>query len=184
MKTRLNTHARHCLMDLARSLIRCPDTDKREAEAFDIAAVLVRNEVENVFPPKDMKILEKYGQAGIDDCIRITGQGINMTLFRFKDGTGPLSISCKTFLVSDETAAAVIRWENALKDHQEAIKAKVEDYRALVNSSRYFEDVTDIWPEAESVRDEIGTNALTVISPDLIKRIKADVGTRWQPSLG
>lgn len=178
MKTRLNSYSRDSLMALAKSVIKCPAEEISLAAAYAKAATLVRAAVEAQLPPKDMKVLLKYGKAEVDDCIKVSGAGSYYSWFHFEKGLGPLSLGCRTFLVDGDTTAAVIAWEKAKESRDDAIRTKINDYQALIQASRYFEDVLEIWPEAEKLRGDIGLNTVSTISLDVLDRIKADISTR------
>lgn len=63
-------------------------------------------------------------------------------------------------------------------------KHKLSDYRKLMTSCRYFEEVCDVWPEALALATRFrgstnaSGNALIVLNSDVIMRIKADVAAR------
>lgn len=178
MKTRLNSYSRDSLTMLAKSVIKCPAEETALAKAYATAAALVRATVEVALPPKDMKVLAKYERAAVDDCIRLSGPGLNFTYFRFTKGTGPLSFGNRNFLVSEETGNAVTAWERTDEALKVATKSKLGDYEALIRNSRHFEDIVEVWPEAEKLRGDIGLNTVSVISLDVVDRIKADVASR------
>lgn len=71
--------------------------------------------------------------------------------------------------------------ENAEKSANAIIKDRqsvLDDYYALIRSSKYFEQVLEVWGEASEVSEEMGRtiadNALSVVSSDAVERIKQD----------
>lgn len=177
-KLRLNSRHRDDLNSLARKLVACPAEKGDVDAAYTIAAHLVRRMVEAVLPPADMRILQKYECAQVDDCTRITLTAGGMVQFVFNEGTGPLSTNCRTFLADEATTHAVTTYKTAKEKHKEALKAKLNDYNALIYSARYFEDVAEVWPEAEQLRDNFDCKEVSVVTGDVIARIQQDMATR------
>jgi hypothetical protein len=171
---------RSCLNELARELVSAPDEDAALTNAYQAASVLVRRTVEAALPPSDMQVLRKYDCARIDDCIRLNLPAGGVVRFQFDEETGPLSISgCgRIFNADDETMHAVNAWQDALRAQQKAISLKLSDYGALIAIARNYEDVVEVWPEAEQLRSQFDAGYLTVFSPDVIARIRSDVQTR------
>lgn len=78
-------------------------------------------------------------------------------------------------------------WADAHEERQlrrdqrlDELKRIYEDYDALIDHCRTFEQLVELWPEAEACRpDIIGTGtALTTVSAESITRIQANVATR------
>lgn len=179
-KTRLTNNHRDILGHLARELVSCPVEKQADIDAYAAAAPLVRKMVEDVQPPKDMKVLQKYGCANIDDCIRLSLSAGGYTHFYFEKGKGPLTTSCKTFLSDEATTAVVNARLKAAEALKKATEAKLSDYYSLIQSSKTFEEVLEIWPEAERLRQHIcgSSHALVTLNPEIAARIQQDVATR------
>lgn len=71
--------------------------------------------------------------------------------------------------------------ENAEKSANAIIKDRqsvLDDYYALIRSSKYFEQVLEVWGEASEVSEQMGRtiadNAISVVSSDALERIKQD----------
>ena len=71
--------------------------------------------------------------------------------------------------------------ENAEKSANAIIKDRqsvLDDYYALIRSSKYFEQVLEVWGEASEVSEQMGRtiadNAVSVVSSDALERIKQD----------
>lgn len=184
-KVRLTQAARTRLISLSHELVQCSAEQTAVDAAYKKAAPLVRKAVEAKYPPRDMRILVKYEKAAIDDCIKLqlTAGGVNM--FCFAEGKGPLAAETTyngtVYQADEEMTSAFAEWKAATEALDAARSQKLGDYKALINSARTLEDVTEIWPEAEQIRSSLRSTALTVLTPAVIERIKADVATRAQP---
>lgn len=183
MANLLRERHRTALQDLIKKVVTCPKEDAAIIEAYAKAAPLVRACVEVEYPVKDMKILKRYDVAEQKDSIglRLTSGGD--TKFKFEDGTGPLVPDHrygKMFLADEATTDAVHDWEAATRKRQEVFEKKRSDYLALVGSARTLEEVEAVWDEAAAIRPMFEKNqtALSVLTPEVIKRIKADVKAR------
>lgn len=181
-KTRLTMSARFALKKLAGELVTSPDEDKAVKAAYKKAAPLVRSIVETKYPPKDMRVLQKYKKAQKDDCIKLQLAAGGIEVFNFAGNTGPM-VAHKTYegvIYPADTIAtdAVLEWKKAVDARTAARDQKIADYKTLIYAARNLEDVTAIWPEAEKVRSQLKSTALVVLSPDVVTRIQADVATR------
>ncbi len=183
-KTRLTTNMRSRLNALARELVSAPAEEAVLTNAYQAAATLVRQTVEAALPPADMKVLKKYDVAQVDDCIRLNEwDGGDVLLFRFDGGTGPLvarSGGCRhrMFNIDLATGQAVRAWCDAVEARDAMMAQKLDDYAALIAMARHYEDVLEVWPEAERLRTQFGAGALSVFSADVVARIRADVAGR------
>lgn len=175
---RLTAYARSTLRDLALKLVNCPAERQALESAYVIASRAIRAAAEAKYPPRDMAVLKKYEKAGIDDCIRISVDPGKISRFTFKDGTGPLMPDCKIIILSDTQLASFLDWVDAGTALGTAEKIKLGDYYSLIASARTLEQVVEVWPEAERVRSDIGGNAISVLSDDVLDRIRADVAVR------
>lgn len=183
-KTRLNEDSRMALRQLMNEIVVCPKEQAAVDKAYAAAEPLVRRLVEKKYPPKDMEVLKRHDVGGIDDCIKLKlSTDYNIEQFLFAKGTGPYVAKATYYgQIYDGTSCAkqVGAWVRATEKRDEALETKRLDYKALIANSRYFEDVAEVWPEAEQLRDKICTKnkALTTLSDDVIKRIKKDVKSR------
>jgi hypothetical protein len=184
-KLRLTNHMRAQLKNLARDLVTAPAEEAALTDAYQAAAVLVRQTVEKALPPTDMKVLKKYDCARIDDCIRLNRTQGGVTVFRFDGETGPLTTyqGCRTrvFNADEELTRVVNEWEAAFAQREDVIRGKLADYAALIAAASTYQDVLEVWPEAERLRSQFGAGALSVFSADVVARIRQDVATRAKP---
>lgn len=182
MVARLTYDKRMKLIQLAHSIVECPEEARTIHDTYKIAAPLVRAAVEVRYPRKDMLICKKYDVAAIDDCIKITHVGALVSMFTFKKGRGPLAAKSTTQGIIYQTDAAtfdaVENWVNAVATYKKAKERKLTDYRSLINHARTYEQVLAVWPEAEAVRSDMGSQALIVMSDEVLDRIRSDVEAR------
>lgn len=181
-KLRLTIAMRDKLKEFAGDLVRCPAEKEALDAAYKKAAPLVRASVLAIYPTRDMRVLLKYYKARIDDCIKLKLTAGGVDTFNFEKGTGPvvatMTYQGTIYAADDKTTDAFAEWQKASDTFATARKKKIADYSALVNASRTFEDVTEIWPEAAKLRPKMKSTALIVLTPDIVARIKSDVASR------
>ena len=181
MKTRLNSFSRERLHNLAKDIVACPKEKAALDKAYAAAEKVVLIAVEKRWPAADMEVLKKYDLHRSLKAAHTSGNGAYIN-FEFAEGTERLCAqyqSNRPVILSDKDIALVVTWEKAKAAYNESIQKKLADYKALINGSRNFEDVLEVWPEADKVRGDIGLNAVsTELSADVVKRIKADVAAR------
>ena len=182
MTIRMNEALRERLNKEVTQLVHLPELGRAEMEAYNNAAPLVREAVEKKYPQKDMKICAKYEAASVDDCIKLQLTAGGVQEFRFIEKTGPLVVkktySGQVYLADDPTTTAVLDWVEAHETHDKQLRALRNDYHALIQSAKTLEEVLEIWPEVAGVELYARSNALTILSADVIARIRADVATR------
>lgn len=183
---RLNDKDRDALYSFARKSVQCPAEKDALKKAYDAAKPCILAAVNRRYPQADMKILEKYGAARVDYCIRFGGLYNPDSIFKFdpEDNDAPLVPrynSCQSHMIDFTLDERLIlqEYELAVKAYDKAIKSKLEDYLNLIRGSRTFNDVATIWTAAEAIREAIipdvgGSRALAVLSAEAIARIKAD----------
>ena len=179
-KIRLTQSARDDLRSLAKKLVLAEPEAKAVEKAYKALAPIMRKMIEAKYPPRDMRVLKKYEKAEIDDCIRVQLASGGVQKFDFESGTGPLSACpyCNTYPLDAKQTDLFDEWLMAVQKHNEAIDKKLSDYRGLIIASRTWEDVIDVWPEAKTIKPEFANYPLSILSADVIERIKADVSTR------
>lgn len=181
----LNTKDREVLLAFAKQNIKCPAEEADANALYDEAKPFVLAAVHKAYPPAEMRILEKYGMAQIDNCISYGGRYDLDSIFRFKsDAEAPLvprygGCRDRGYEWSEEAKQALFSYAKAALKLRKAWNVKFEDYRRLVTGSRMFSDVVTVWPAAEALRATIvpatkEQRALAVLSEDALARIKAD----------
>lgn len=179
---RLNDGLRRRLYDLVRTTVKVPAEAAKLDRAYAEAEPLVREAVHGAYPPDDMEICAKYEAAQIDDCVKLQLTSGGVDLFKFAPGTGPLVVK-KThqgmiYLADAITTDAFHNWKQANEAFETALRRKMDDYGALVREARTLDEVCEIWPEAEVVREYARSRALSILSDEMIARIRADVAAR------
>lgn len=182
-KTRLNESMRNALHGLARSKISCPEEKATENKAYGVAEKLILKMVNERYPTKDMKILQKYEVTRQDSCLRMQMTTGGVGEFTIKDESKyPLVPSgyCggRLYAADEATSDALQKWTTARDAVRQATKEKLSDYRSLILFSRNLEDVEAIWPEATEIRQNLNRSLPVLLSDDIVARIKADVETR------
>lgn len=87
-----------------------------------------------------------------------------------------MSIDPLWYLTKD---GAVSAWVAAKDAFGKAVTTKRSDYYTLVERARYFDEVVEVWPEAERVRTRCNAAAIVVaLDENVIERIRHDVAAR------
>lgn len=166
-----------------RRIVLSPASQAVEDASYAVALPLVMSAAHVKYPAKDMAVLKKYDCAREDHCIRIAAESL-VTQFDIKlDDAGvlrPQYHGCRPIPCDDVTRQAVETWRTAVTINKEALDQKRRDYRGLIRAARTFEEIVEVWPEAEELRQSIcqGSTAMTVFSPELVERIRQDVAER------
>jgi hypothetical protein len=182
---RLSDSNRNSLYNLARKRIVETQDSTELDNAYEFAADAVHNALVEKYPQKDMKVLARYDAASPDGCVYVSCGGYyeyDQFCFRSDDKRIPLRPSgrgCNSrnaFMLEGEAADAFRAYKKANEARDEAIKQRFADFKALIYAAKTFNEVTEVWPEAEQLREAIvGTSsALVVLSNDVVERIKAD----------
>jgi hypothetical protein len=182
MTVRMNDALRQRLGTLVDQTIGLPELDVKLQQAYAAAEPLVRGAVEVKYPVKDMRVCAKYEAAGPDDCIKLSLAAGGVQQFDFAKGTGPL-VAKKTYqgqvyLADQATTNAVLNWITARDEQMRRTKMVRADYHALIRGARTLEEIIEIWPAADTVSEFARSRALTVLSEDVVARIRADVARR------
>jgi hypothetical protein len=181
----LNKDMRDKLKAFTITNVKCPAEKAALDTAYAVAKTFVLSAVVAVYPVKDMKVLERYGAATADTCIRFGGRYDHESVFHFNDAVEaplvPRHTGCgdRGYVWSKEAKDALNAYVLARQAHAKALQAKRDDYIRLIDGSRTFNDVVGVWPAAEQLRPKIipatvEQRALAVLSEDAIARIKAD----------
>lgn len=176
---RLNVHDRTRLIILAKQLVKCSDQQAQLDVAYQACADMVLDVVERRYPPKDMDILLKYQAAEREDEIRLQPASGSVGQFVFNEGTGPLTPgTCRIYgPLSDQQTDIYDTWRIARDALKKAMEIKLRDYDTLINASRTWEEIENIWPEASQERPQ-GYRVPSALGADALARIRADVASR------
>lgn len=180
-KTRLNMRHREVLRHFASENIVCDVEQKARDKAYAKASKLVRSAVETRFPVRDMEVLKKYSVAEPDKCINGGTPAGNFIRFNFDtDDESPLCpsryCSSRSISFNQNTVDAIQALEKASNELEKAKSEKYTAYRSLIASCVTFEELIEVWPAAEALRDRICAQSTAVIalSDDLREFIKND----------
>lgn len=184
---RLAERDRDALMQFAKKQIAATEDrgslDATYERAADAIAALVRKEN----PPADMKVLAKYGLAGIDGCVAISSGGGDVQQFNFKDDDPRIPMrpysrrGCgygqRAPILMDDTTHEIHKvYAAELKASRDQAKIRFADFKALIWGTNSFNALAEVWPAIEVMREKIvGTStALSVLSDEVIERLKSD----------
>jgi hypothetical protein len=177
----LSKSSRERLCQFAKDSIKVPDETKALDMTYNKAAVLIRAEIDKKFPPSDMAILDKYKVAKADYCINNRYGFMDDVKFTFRndDVRAPLlpnrGCSDRSFEWTEKTKAAIAAYNAAAEVHKKAFDEKLHNYRALIFSSRNFNEVVKAWPAAEQLRPFCSpTNSLPAIPEKIIFFVQND----------
>lgn len=180
---RLSESNRNTFAKFAHKQIVETESTKVLGAAYDKAADAIAAAVEREYPAKDMKVLAKYEMASADSCIYVSvgGHGdYDQFEFRSEDKRIPTRPDryCRRqpILLEGDEGKSYREYAAARKEYKSAVDKRLADFKALIWNTPTFNALVDVWPAAEALRDEIvGSGAaLSVLSEDVVKRIKAD----------
>jgi hypothetical protein len=186
-KTRLNRSYKDTLLQYMVKEFEARIDDTALNATRDALLTRVNEALRAKYPEADMAVLRKYKVADVDRCIRFTvletGRVFSVR-FTLQQADGRLAdvpkfggcYSGDIFPCDKDFEALADSWEKQLADRDELSKKKYAEYRGFIEACRYLEDVEAVVPLSEEIRKVIGANSrsLTVISPDILSRIKSD----------
>jgi hypothetical protein len=182
---RLSQYNRDDLTRFARKQIASTADATELDAAYERAAQAVHDALVEKYPQKDMKVLQRYDAASADACIYVSSGYYNYDQFCFRDDDKRIPLrpgraggcnSRNAFMLEGDRLEAWEAYKDAQAAHDAEIKRRLSDFTALINGAKTFNEVADVWPAAEVMRESIvgsGTS-LTVLSDDVVSRIKAD----------
>lgn len=192
-KTQLYIRHKDMLMSFARKAVRADDEKNVMDDLYAKIAPQVKAIVETKYPPKDMKVLLKYEQAYRDSCINLSGHDGQVRRFNFRDvddegdddntflpyvpGTSRnYGCNSRVYLAGKDLSEMIDDFNQAKLRYEAEIAGKTAKYKAVIQAVRYFEELLEIWPAAEAMREQIMADrqAVTILSADVIAQVKAD----------
>lgn len=186
-KHQLNVGQKESLKRHVRKIVGCPDIKPRLDKLYEKSKVIVQKLVDAKCPPADIEVLRKYGCTSCEQSIKLRladGQVIafevrheDASRFRVPD---KYEYRHGIYLLDKKSDSDTLQeYLDAKTTYDAALKAKHADYDALINSTKYAEDLVAIWPEAKALTDQwTQGKALVCISPETVARIQADVKQR------
>lgn len=180
---RLNPAARRALNNLVTEIVHSPETQAAVETAYRAARDRLIPIILERFPSDDMAVLRRYDCIETADYIDICLDNDNRgwARFAFHEGEAPTRPERGRvgLIVDFETFQLVVAWSHACDTHRETLSGIRGDYSALIRSAKTFEEVVEVWPEAEQCRSRIrGLPVVANINPDLIARLRADMARR------
>ncbi|OXE37460.1 MAG: hypothetical protein CGW95_01545 [Phenylobacterium zucineum] len=181
----MNAGHRDALKALADKLI-AQTADRAELDTtYAKAAKAVSDHMKRRYPPADMAVLEKYGQAHVDRCVYVSTGGSNYQRFEFRADDALAALrpgsrnSCNhrtPLLLTDDEDTALTAYNKASRAREAEIKQRRDDFYTLINSALTYEELVAVWPAADALREQIlGTSrAIAVMSAEVVARIRAD----------
>lgn len=188
-KKRLNKSHKQSLNSLVEEIVTIPEMAEKVKKAHEKTDKLFLTELEKIYPKHEIKILQKYKSTVLTTDIRfiaINNEAVHHSCHTLQNTIQiPRSDRYKSALQLEKESEAYQAMEAYQKiewQYKDKLREKRADYYNLIESSRYFEDVTEIWEEAKQLKSEIcGTStALVAVSNESIARIKKDVAQRKQ----
>lgn len=193
---RLNNTIRGELYQYAKSLIAFPEDDKAAEDAYQLAEKLAREAIVAAIPDADMVVLVKYDMMENLDRFHFHLNGIDRW-FTFRwDHIGTrdensanlpkwfIYYTRKAVMGNKELFAAIENAEHTRNQREKHRQQLESDYQHMINSSRTFEELAELWPEAEVMREKyevrVVKNAVSCLSTEALQRIKDDVAARSQ----
>jgi len=182
---RLSQSDRTALYRFAKRQIEATQDRSELDAAYEAVASAVHAEVVRRWPQSDMRVLAKYDAAAPDRCVYVADGGSQWDYeqFCFNDGDKRIALrptirGCTRLPIQleSEGADAFAAYLAAVKTRDEQIKARVDDFNALIYNTSNFNALAEVWPAVEAMRGEIvGSGAaLSVLSNEAVDRIKAD----------
>mgnify|MGYP001103617827 CR=1 FL=1 len=195
-KTRLNKTSRKSLTDLAESLVASPDTLTKLENAKEIFVTALLEQYDKNMPKAELTIFKKHGLTATTNRMQYCpnfkeNEQINRyhleTIQLVKGETYEQVTNLAygqypgvvTFSKKGKLYPLMRKYIEATKTHKETLSSTLDNYKNLIKSARTFEDVVEVWSEAESLRESIcGCKSLTLVSANTIISIEKDVAKR------
>jgi hypothetical protein len=138
------------------------------------------------YPEADMPVLRKYKLTRVDTNLNFnrneTGRFFRLRFGAVQEIETRLADIVHTYYRNDvfpcDAAFEVLadKWEKAVSDRAVLVSNKRAEYRGFLEACRYLEEVEQIVPLSDEIRKalEAQSRSLTVISPDILSRIRSD----------
>lgn len=179
----LNKTHRDALERLANQLVHATADKTKVDAAYTACASMVSRIVKTKYPEADMKVLEKYGAGRKDACIFLSAGYGGYERFSFRDNDERIPYvpdrycnNRRPHLLNDDQVEVYEAFKKADAEFRADTARRFKDYCTLITNARTFEELVEIWPAADQLREKIcGTSrVVSVMSDDVLARIKAD----------
>lgn len=184
-KTRLLASHKETLWRLANTQAGEAVSTKAIEDAYASAVEALAPIINAKYPPCDMKVLRKYEAGRIDKCVRCAVVGGGVIQFEFKQDDAPYLprgyCSGRNFAISQEIFNLIDAHHVAIQARQKEVGRIVSAYGALIEASRYVEDILEAWPGAKETCEPLlqkKSTALTAMTDEakaIIKNTKLGV---------
>lgn len=179
-KTRLNVDVRDRLRKFAKDNIAVPKELKAFDAAYAKAAKLVTKAVRDKYPADHMEILERYDVVTRDKSVKVVDPNGRITEFRFRDEDRPVRPRNyhhrEVFKSTNACLGAIDDWELKSAAYETARAEILRHYHALIEASRYVEDVIEVWPASSTILtqflSERGKNLPAAVSDETIAFVR------------
>lgn len=180
---RLNNGDRDRINRFAKQQVQATEDRTAFDAAYEAAADAIHAVVIAEHPQKDMQVLAKYDCAAPDACIYVSTGGYNYERFAYREGDKriilrPSGDSCRRqpILLRDDAEKVFDAYLAAKKELEDARKARLKDFSALIYNTPSFNALAEAWPAVETLRGEVigVANALSVLSEEVIDRLRND----------
>lgn len=183
-KTRMNDSIRNRLRELVNEVVLCAaEQDEAERTTRDLLFQVI-TAVKKKYPPRDMKILQKYDRTNPVGILKLKLKAGGISQVNLSDVKDPPLRPNQTNVIlpfdRDEQTNAYVAWEKANDKLRKALKEKRDRYYTLIRSTRYYEDVVEIWPEAAIISNQIVRNLPVALSQDDLSWITRDSKRRMK----
>jgi len=179
----LNKTHREALINYAQKLVVDTQDSASLDICYDAAANMVSALVEKKYPKADMDVLKKYELGRSDTCIFVSSGYGGFERFKFRNDDKRIPYVANRYcnertphLMDENQVAIFVAWQDAENQYKASVQQRIRDFSALIEVSRTFEDVEQVWPSAGALREKIcGINtSIAAINDGVIARIKED----------
>ncbi|WP_068018925.1 Nmad5 family putative nucleotide modification protein [Rhodoplanes sp. Z2-YC6860] len=179
-KRPLRAWMRDKLLQHANTVVQPAAEKAALASAYLKAVALVKPIIEKKYPPRDMRVLERYRSVSGYTEFKLQSPDGTVDQFTFEKDDRPLTpynTEYRQIYLADARAfAAVVAWSAASDAFKKERQKRLDAFSSLVRSVSYVEDVAEVWPEAAAL---LPARELTApVAPEQIAIIKADMKER------
>ncbi len=181
-KTRLLVSTKDRLRRFAEKTIASPQEEKALERAYQKARKLLTPFILTKYPEADMAILTKYGKSVEDKCVRCSCEGGYVVQFDFKSEDAPTVpqgyCSSRNYVISKVCLNAIEDWLQKRDDLERVKTEAFKKYRAVIEASRYAEDLMVLWPASSEILDVFiksrKQNLPAAVSPETLDFVRKD----------
>jgi len=180
-KTRLNADKRAVLTKLAAELVDMSVEEAAAEQALGVFQDAMRSHLLAKYPPEDMEVLGRYQLAVTHTSLAIQARMAHhqerMTVELNPPLDLPRNTSCRPepteplWVLAQETKKIVDRVATVRRERE-------APYRTLIKTSRYYEDVVEVWEEAGQASFKMKLQLPAAVTPSMVRQIKQDMARR------